>query len=683
MSDHRDDEFKPQASKTTTDDDGTIDFNSYVPPADGGTGSMQQVHVSEPVSGTSGVSWAELLRQRRRTRQPSSDEISIGSLAELQVDAVSDKDILRSLERQARDMASGGSGIILKEPGQPARQSGIRKNAAIAPIADPARVDWTDDAPPVEVKSGSSIDLRTAAGTANRAFSDDDSAHVDEEDALSSALMADDGSSAINLGLEPRVASLLSSAAIVREIRKAEETTPAAGPPVVATPGVSASKRSPRWLGWLGGAVAGVLLTIGAAASAWYGNMLPAAPVANASAEGPTVHYGTQPAPAADPRIADLAAKQKALETSLESATERLRTKDTELLSAREQAERSYKELQLKLSQAQTELAETEAALNSARQSSAAGLERANKARKEAEQREAEVRTALAEATKVRHEVEQRLATDTAVLREQVANLRGQLGRTRTADTLLEIWPVLLDKPSPQVAALALKDADAVLADRDAGGTARAKALVVTGLAQLAADDFDAARKTLLDAAGNPALPTDGVWRERIDQSLALLTDVEATVDEARGWLSRGDKDRALAAANRGMRIFHRSANPNDYARLLDVRNEAAESVSLSSEAAQDAERHFATGVRHYFGRRFADAESAFLAATKLNGDDARYAYFLGLAQLSLGKAEAADESLRTAAALEKRGKPGTLVLNRVFERVQGPTRQRLDSYRK
>src|SRR5687767_11600153 len=67
-------------------------------------------------AGSSGslISWAELLRQQQGG---SEDEVALGSLPELQINAVSDHDILKSLEREANR-----SGLMLRPTGDSANR---------------------------------------------------------------------------------------------------------------------------------------------------------------------------------------------------------------------------------------------------------------------------------------------------------------------------------------------------------------------------------------------------------------------------------------------------------------------------------------------------------------------------------------------------------------------------------
>jgi tetratricopeptide (TPR) repeat protein len=93
------------------------------------------------------------------------------------------------------------------------------------------------------------------------------------------------------------------------------------------------------------------------------------------------------------------------------------------------------------------------------------------------------------------------------------------------------------------------------------------------------------------------------------------------------------------------------------------------------------AQRFYAIGRRHYFAGNYASAEVSFQAALKENAD-ARYQYFLGLAQLGQGKEEAARRSFADGARLEADGQPRLDEIDRALEAVQGALRRRINTYR-
>ena len=94
-----------------------------------------------------------------------------------------------------------------------------------------------------------------------------------------------------------------------------------------------------------------------------------------------------------------------------------------------------------------------------------------------------------------------------------------------------------------------------------------------------------------------------------------------------------------------------------------------------------EAERFYATGMALYFNKRYLEAEKAFMAAVENERQDARYQYYLGLSRLAQNKAEAA-EAFEAASKYEKLGRPSRAAVSTSLERVQGPQRQVLNTYR-
>jgi hypothetical protein len=93
------------------------------------------------------------------------------------------------------------------------------------------------------------------------------------------------------------------------------------------------------------------------------------------------------------------------------------------------------------------------------------------------------------------------------------------------------------------------------------------------------------------------------------------------------------------------------------------------------------AEQHYTDGLAYYFARRYPEAERALAAAVADDDLDARFHYFLGLAQLLQGKDAAAE--LRRGAALEGQGRPPRAAVDAALERVQGDARRTVDDARK
>jgi TolA-binding protein len=97
------------------------------------------------------------------------------------------------------------------------------------------------------------------------------------------------------------------------------------------------------------------------------------------------------------------------------------------------------------------------------------------------------------------------------------------------------------------------------------------------------------------------------------------------------------------------------------------------------------AEEAYARGLVDFWAGRYQDAEGDFAQAVRTagrTGQDARYDYFLGLAQFLQGKREDAQATFQVAAQLERDHRPPSRVVSDALERVQGQLRRTVDSYR-
>src|SRR5262249_29161936 len=80
----------------------TISFDfTPKPHSQGGSGPLRLNKITDPISGGSVVSWADLLRQQQLKRI-SDAEVTLGSLPEIQIDSISDKDIVKNLASGVR-----------------------------------------------------------------------------------------------------------------------------------------------------------------------------------------------------------------------------------------------------------------------------------------------------------------------------------------------------------------------------------------------------------------------------------------------------------------------------------------------------------------------------------------------------------------------------------------------------
>jgi tetratricopeptide (TPR) repeat protein len=97
------------------------------------------------------------------------------------------------------------------------------------------------------------------------------------------------------------------------------------------------------------------------------------------------------------------------------------------------------------------------------------------------------------------------------------------------------------------------------------------------------------------------------------------------------------------------------------------------------------ADDHFGAGLGYYWSGRYHEAEREFAQAIRTAGaydQDARYFYYLALAQFQQGNTQDAADAVRRAALLEQQNKPARAAVNKTLERVQGEQRRFLNSYR-
>lgn len=119
------------------------------------------------------------------------------------------------------------------------------------------------------------------------------------------------------------------------------------------------------------------------------------------------------------------------------------------------------------------------------------------------------------------------------------------------------------------------------------------------------------------------------------------------------------------------------TAEGQEYVSLseLSAQKRPAE-IDVSGLKPSDAEKFFWRGVRMYWQGEYGLARQQLGAAARLR-EDARFWYFLSLAQRRLGDA-AADVSLRRGAEAQARGLPRADEIGRALERVQGGERSRI-----
>ena len=189
----------------------------------------------------------------------------------------------------------------------------------------------------------------------------------------------------------------------------------------------------------------------------------------------------------------------------------------------------------------------------------------------------------------------------------------------------------------------------------------------------------------LLTVALQPGLPVPPNRAEAVQLADEILKAPEGTVPfdvKAQAYAIKGLWTRALQTYAEGLKPHLR---PEYYEGLLSIMRhhpQIRRPESLNPPNFFEAENRYGQGLRFYFARDYDEAEKHFQAATELFNQDARYFYFLGLAQLMQGKEEAA-ENFEQGARLEKDNLPGSREISIALERVQGRARKVLNEARR
>jgi tetratricopeptide (TPR) repeat protein len=721
---------------------GTIDFNTDAKSPDTGS-SVQLDQPSGPPSGTSLVSWAEVLRQRNPTK-PSDEEVRLGSLAELQIDAVSDNDILKHLTAEGLQAATNKSGVL--RHGLPASGNSPATENQQAPPADKHDDDdllvpkrhhqpasktqsderWYQKLPTPEGMQSSSVDLNDAARVAKHALKDGEPAKADDADALADTMYPDDGTSRVNLGMEPRITGFLSDDSLKNK------ATPAAPAPVRAKPPSKPQLRMGNMKNaWLGGVAIGFTLAACLAIAVWStGWLTPGkrSAASNASqtavATAPVATETPKPDEGTQERLASLMASQQRLDQALQTVSTKLQVNSIDelapaldgLVAARQKAEEDYRLAEKNLRQTQASFNQANQDLETVRKTNLEEVKAAQTKLDVAVNREKEARQLVAELMAARKEAEDSFASVTEKLRAakvlgdkadrqtvlktiddllrpkedgnakiEIAQLRKSLEGTRSPMQMLVLWPSMLSSDSPpEMITAALADAESVAANTDAPEETRAKALALKGLALLAREDFTTARATLDKVAGSAVLNRDAGWSARVKSASTELRDSNSLREQVRRSLDRGDAKQALALSERGLKMFPKNSHRKDHNRVLALRaesllqlnrlDEAEKDATVALETGLDTEGHYTLGRvaerRHEWAKAKDHFNKAFTGAKQ--PDQAKQTR-LAFARVLAGP-QASDADLAEAAALAEQAisagqAEGYLVKARVLHR--------------
>ena len=239
-------------------------------------------------------------------------------------------------------------------------------------------------------------------------------------------------------------------------------------------------------------------------------------------------------------------------------------------------------------------------------------------------------------------------------------------------------------KKAAEALVKAQKDLDAARAETD---KAEAVAKKAADEATTLRDRLDAQVKKAADEATTLRNQMDVAVKKATDAATAdarkkldaLSVQLTATRDE----LARREAEKADALKKAEAAFAAKlAAKEEDHRRqLADARSGVLTPLTTAEVAAKErASQEFDTGVRLFLANRYAEAEAVLERATRNDAADARYWYYLGLAQRLQRKPY--EESLKKGADLEARNQPGRRALNDALESLPGSYRQWLARYR-
>jgi hypothetical protein len=722
---------------------GTIDFDTYTKPVLGNSGVRRQGSMSEPVSGGSIVSWAEVLGKNPR----SEDEVSLGSLPELQIDSISDNAIIKNLEREAKS-----SGIRRAperrrldpspRPAADAPPSNLSGPEQEALAEEPSDIkDWFRD---LNDDTGSAVDLNKAAQQARDSLKDSGGERPDETDVLAAALEYDDGTSKVNLGrdLLPVIGM---SVAAQASVSPAPSPRPTPSPrPLRSQSRQTFHLRQPKNLNsWLGGAAIGVAGSAVVWTGLWLGGAfgsskkhveLPPATI-EVVAPKPTLEMARQDLD--NGQFEQALGVFEQCEESSDSLTGRGQARWLTYLRQQRQHNAAPDESSDEVARARKDLAaarsadatlwlglinETFAHYNLAREtydhgrdnfpdhnhlftSARSRLDSLSGKAKLAPVSDPQLDRALAlntsdqmvpwwDAQAKLHYAGFKLdgTTPAQVIDVLLSSQRKYDDAMKTLTTTLNVEKA--EDVANSVDGLVKQRQQAEENWKKAKDAARKfetdlakKDLAFTAFQKSAAEELEkalsreaAARKALLEVAAARKTAEDSYQTVFARLRAANLVGDRATPIEIVGAL---DKLLSVDPEAKNAEIARLRAQLERSRSMNQVHERSAPPVEVvANPDPVRAERFFSQGLQLYYSRQYVAAEEQFEIAARTNDQDARILYFLGLTHLPLGKIDAAHDEFRRAADLERRGLPGTTTINSLFERIQGSERQLINRYR-
>ncbi len=149
--------------------------------------------------------------------------------------------------------------------------------------------------------------------------------------------------------------------------------------------------------------------------------------------------------------------------------------------------------------------------------------------------------------------------------------------------------------------------------------------------------------------------------------------------------VKQGRRTEGLKEYSRGMALLYPGMESKEIGKMVEEHPAFQHPDASNRPNPVLAEKHFGEGLHLYWSGRYPEAEVQFKQAIDYFSQDARYYYYLGLAQLAQRttlKRDQAYYSFEKGAQLEAMGRPGIAEINFSLERVQGNLRQLLNSFR-
>jgi tetratricopeptide (TPR) repeat protein len=209
-----------------------------------------------------------------------------------------------------------------------------------------------------------------------------------------------------------------------------------------------------------------------------------------------------------------------------------------------------------------------------------------------------------------------------------------------------------------------------------------AKTLATSKDAKVKAEGYDLLGKAVTAAGGQLTSATClELARGLIDESDPKVRG-SGMMLKGLGLAKKGEHSDGLREYSRGLALL----NPDlALGTMVEKHPAFRHPFSESTPNPLLAEKHFGNGLHLYWKRRYPEAEEEFRQALAYFSQDARYAYWMGLAQLAQktrSKREQAYFSFEQGARLEAQERPTIGEINASLERIQGDVRRLLNSYR-